>query len=195
MTLFFLLFLFSCALNQATTDKSNADSNRSLTPQPVLLDNEEGFENIKMSFTESSTSDNSITYKVNSTYENKNIGFDLTVPTKGSGKLSIKNNGTNSDNFIYALQKIYKQKNDSASKFVGLITADCISMGDYIDSLNKQSKGNYTTTAQNKLFFQGTKEDDYAELYLNINTSEHWIELKEKDIEYRPVILKLLTRH
>ena len=83
---------------------------------------------------------------------------------------------------------------DTASKFVDFITIDCMNMGDYVDSLNKQSDGNYVTTAQYKLFFQGKDEDDYAELFLDVNETNHLIELKEKDEEYRPAIIKLLTR-
>lgn len=150
---------------------------------------------VRLSFTERTTSGKAIIYKVNSTYEGKNIGFELIVPTHGLVKLSMKSDGTSSDNFIHVLQKLYKLKVDTTSKFVLSISADCINMGDYIDSLNKQTDGNYISTAENKLFFQGEKEDDYAELYLNINESEHWIELKEKDEEYRPIIIRLLTRH
>jgi hypothetical protein len=36
-------------------------------------------------------------------------------------------------------------------------------------------------------------ENDYAELYLNINSAENWIELREKDEEYRPAVLQFLT--
>ncbi|MCW3110486.1 MAG: hypothetical protein JWQ09_4992 [Segetibacter sp.] len=79
-------------------------------------------------------------------------------------------------------------------QFTDFISADCVNMGDYIDSLDKQANSNYVSTkSQYKLFFHGRNEGDYAELYLNINATEHWIELEEKDEEYRQILIKLLT--
>jgi hypothetical protein len=198
-TTFIVLTLFGCSTNQTKTDKISTDtsSNLKFPVKPMFIESEDESMggDIRLSFTESSTTDKAIIYKVNSTYDNKNIGFELSVPTHGLAKLSIKTDGVKSDNFLHALQKIYKLKVDTTSKFIDFISADCMNMGDYVDSFNKQSNGSYTSTAENKLFFQGKNEDDYAELYLNINDAEHWIELKEKDEEYRPIIVKLLTRH
>ena len=190
----FVLTLISCSNNQTKSD-TNQDIKFPVKPLYVESGDESMGADIKLSFTESTTSEKSVTYRVNSTYGNENIGFILIVPRHGLAKLSIRTEGKNSDNFIHALQKLYKQKIDSSSKFVNTISATCMNMGDYVDSLNKQSDGNYVSIAENKLFFQGEKEDDYAELYLNINDAEHWIELKEKDEEYRPILIKLLTQH
>ena len=149
---------------------------------------------IRLSFTESIPTNKGIVYKVTSTYKNKMIGFDITVPNTGLSKLIINGVGINSDNFIQAISKLYKQKIDTSLHFVNSITVDCINMGDFIDSLNKQANSNYySTKSQYKLFFQGKSEDDYAELYLNVNMTEHWIELEEKDEQYRPFLIKFLT--
>ena len=195
----FLLTLFGCSSNQTKTDKVSADTTAILKfpVKPLFIESEDESmgADIRLSFTESSSTDKAVVYKVNSTYDNKNIGFEISVPTHGLAKLSIKSDGVNSDNFIHVLQKLYKLKVDTTLKFVDIISADCMNMGDYVDSLNKQSNGSYISVAENKLFFQGKSEDDYAELYLNINEAEHWIEIKEKDEEYRPIIIKLLTRH
>jgi len=45
-----------------------------------------------------------------------------------------------------------------------------------------------------KLFYEPANENDYAELYLNINDNEHWVEVMEKDEEYRKAILGFLSR-
>jgi hypothetical protein len=66
-------------------------------------------------------------------------------------------------------------------------------MLNYVDSLNKQGQANYTTTHACKLFFQNEKEDDYAELYFNINDEEQWIELREKDKDYRNMVINFLS--
>lgn len=199
ITAIIALTLFGCSANQTKTVKVSTGTTSTFTfpVKPLFIESEDESMggDIRLSFTESSTTDKATVYKVNSIYDNKNIGFELSVPVHGLASLSIKTVGVNSDNFIHALQKIYKLKVDTTSKFVDFISADCMNMGDFADSLNKQSNGSYTSTAENKLFFQGKKENDYAELYLNINEVEHWIELKEKDEEYRPIIIKLLTKH
>src|SRR5215218_6059763 len=191
-----LLTILSCSTNQnkAETNDVDADS-RNFPIRPLIIESEdEGWGgDIKLSYTKTLTTDNTVSYEVNSTYKSKEIGFEVSVP-KGSGKLTIKRMGLGSDNFLHVLADIYKQKMDTASKFVDFITIDCMNMGDYVDSLNKQSDGNYVTTAQYKLFFQGKDEDDYAELFLDVNETNHLIEVKEKDEEYRPAIIKLLTR-
>ena len=173
----FLLTLFGCSSNQTKTDKVSADTTAILKfpVKPLFIESEDESmgADIRLSFTESSSTDKAVVYKVNSTYDNKNIGFEISVPTHGLAKLSIKSDGVNSDNFIHVLQKLYKLKVDTTLKFVDIISADCMNMGDYVDSLNKQSNGSYISVAENKLFFQGKSEDDYAELYLNINEKQN----------------------
>ena len=44
-----------------------------------------------------------------------------------------------------------------------------------------------------KLFFENNDPDGYAELYVNINEKEQWIELREKDEGYRRQVTKFLT--
>ena len=160
----------------------------------VVIESNGFSNNLKLSYTNVSTSDKANTYQVNSTYDNQNLCFEISIPKNGLATLNIKSNGKSSDNFLHLLAKVYKQKIDTSVKFVDTITVDCMNLGDYVDSLNKQSNGSYVTKAQYKLFFQGKNEDDYAELYLNINDAEHEIEFDEKDEEYRPIIVKLLTK-
>ena len=194
------VILFSCNNTVGTKPnerKSLISIKETFPAKELLIDkgNEQGSgANIRLSFTESSPRDIGVLYKINSTYKNKVIGFEILVPNPGLSKLIIKSTGVSSDNFIHVFSKLYKQQIDTSAKLTDIITVDCMNMGDYIDSLNKQSDGNYTSTkSQYKLFFQGKEENDYAELYLDVNEKEHWIELGEKDEEYRPILIKLLT--
>jgi hypothetical protein len=52
----------------------------------------------------------------------------------------------------------------------------------------------YKAIDEYKLFLEGNSNEDYAELYLNINSTENWIELREKDEEYRTAILRFLRK-
>jgi hypothetical protein len=109
-TAIIVLTLFGCSTNQTKTDKISTDTTSKLTfpAKPLFIESEDESMggDIRLSFTESSKTDKATTYKVNATYDNKNIGFELSVPTNGLAKLSIKTDGINSDNFLHALQKI-----------------------------------------------------------------------------------------
>jgi hypothetical protein len=91
-----------------------------------------------LSFTEDSITDNSTIYKIISTYKNKKIGFQISVPKDGQSRLQIINSGLISDDFIKVLAKVYKQKLGINNKFTGIASADCMNMGKFIDSLKKQ---------------------------------------------------------
>jgi hypothetical protein len=198
--LFLLNILFNCSSNQDKTDKSPPNDTTSTVSFPVkplhiLSTTEAGFgADIRLSFTENLSNDRATIYKINSIYENKKIGFDLIVPNNGFARLILKSTGANSDNFIHLLAKLYKQKVDTSLKFSDRITGDCINMGEYIDSLNKQDNGQYGTAAQYKVFLKGNDDSKYAEIYMSINEKEHWVELGEKDKEYRPIIIGLLAK-
>lgn len=196
---FFSLMYYGCVFPDANTDQ-DPDSKREVIAfpvKPMLVnsgDEDYGQADLRLSYTGITHTITSITYSVLAEYDHKQIGFNVSIPKKAPWKAIFSGTGQISDNFIHVLQKLYKQKIDTASKFTNEVSADCMSMGDYIDSLHKQDNGNYVATAQNKLFFQGKSDDEYAELYLNINEAEHWIELAEKDRDYRAQIIKFLTR-
>jgi hypothetical protein len=44
-----------------------------------------------------------------------------------------------------------------------------------------------------KLFFEGDDEDDYAEIYLNVDMDRARVDLNEKDPEYREPLLRALA--
>ncbi|GAB2842984.1 hypothetical protein GCM10027043_52710 [Ferruginibacter profundus] len=188
--------IVGCASNQSKPDSKLNSTIDTFLIKPIFVDTSEveGWGgDIRLSFTEKYYTDTSIIYNVNSTFENKHLQFKVSVPKEGHVKLVFKSLGAGSDNFVRFLKYLYSGVTDSLIKFNNQISVDCIHMGNYVDSLNMQSNGTYTTTHTCKLFFQGEKENDYAELYFNINDDEHWIELREKDKDYRNMIIKFLA--
>lgn len=87
---------------------------------------------------------------------------------------------------IFSFCSIFDRRNSVSVTYVDL--------GEFAKSLGAKDGGEYKTENQYKLFHEGNDEGEYAEIFLNINETEHWIELKEKDEEYRPVIIKLLKQ-
>ncbi len=149
---------------------------------------------LRLSFTGVRDLAKSRAFTIQSNYDQKNIGFTLYVPKKGYAPGRIESTGQASNNFLIILQQLYKQKPDSARIFIDSLTFDCISLGDIY---NKDSMGTASQTliaADYKIFMESKDEKNFAELFLNVNEAAHWIELKEKDEEYRAAIIDFLSK-
>jgi hypothetical protein len=202
-----IMQLLGCS-NESSSERKSANSSN-VTPmktypvKPVTRfeDNgdDTGWWDFGISIVSVSEGDSSTTYKLLSTWENgKNLGLLVEVPKKdgdmGYGKsLKLKSIGPESDNLIHFMAKLYSQKQDSSSRFAKEISVDYVNMNSFAKTLGSKNK-NDTSVHEYKLFFQGTNKDDYAELYLNINDSAKRIDIKEKDQEYRPLIIKFLGK-
>lgn len=159
-----------------------------------IKDDDEGLgADIRMSVTEIKQLDTGILYKVNALNNNSQIGFDIIAPLTKSGRLKFRSAGNISDSFIAFFGKLYRQKLKPDAKFVNYITVECIDLGEFIDSLYQHSEDKYEKIHEYKLFFEGKTEQEYAELFLNINKEEHWIEMAEKDEEYRPALIRMFS--
>ena len=99
--------------------------------------------------------------------------------------------GDTSDNFLRTLSLIYQVCLKSLSEFIKSISCNYSGLNDITYKADGQ-KRNSTINYYIKLFFEGTGEEDYAELYLNIDEPTRTIEFEEKDREYRPYIVKFM---
>jgi hypothetical protein len=155
---------------------------------------------IRLSITEMSKTDTSVTYFVNSLYDEKNVGLKITIPTASpkSDKelaqvLTLQSSGNISDNFIVSLSKLYKEKADTTLHFVASKRIAFIDLNEFAKAQFGKEPENKTTAKEMKAFFESENPDDNAELYININESEHWVEIREKDEGYRKQVIKGLT--
>jgi hypothetical protein len=201
-----ILFLFSCNNSDKTQNSSTGPPKEHTETYPtkeLIVDNdeEEGWgADIRLSIVSVAETDTSKHYTAISTYQDKKLGLLVSIPKKKEGDkgfasgISLKSIGTESDNLLQTLAKLYKQKADSSLKFTNSISVTYVNLDEFAKSLGAQDGGDYKTQSQYKLFYEGSAEDEYAELYLNISLTEHWIELREKDEEYRPIIIKFLKR-
>jgi len=200
----FLATLFSCSSNQ-----NNADNNKTATSdtityavQPLQIDNgeEEGWgADIKLSIVEKSENDTAKIYKAVSSYNGKELGLLISVPKrkegdKGFGQgISLKSIGTQSDYLLRTLCQLYKQTVDTTATFAKDVNVTYVNLKEFAKAVAGQ-EGQYTAANEYKLFFEGKSDEDYAELYLNVNPTDNWIELREKDEEYRPIVLRFLRQ-
>lgn len=68
-----------------------------------------------------------------------------------------------------------------------------IDLNEFAKAQFGQELANKTTVKEMKVFFEAENPDDNAELYININESEHWLEIREKEDSYRKQVIKGLT--
>lgn len=102
--------------------------------------------------------------------------------------LIIKSIGSESDDFLKALSKIYGFP--TKNKFKNVIQVPTIF------SLNKQ-KVNLDNVGYShfKAFLEEDNQNDYCEIFFNIDSKKQIIELHEKDMDYRKLIIKAFSQH
>ncbi|MFP5043090.1 hypothetical protein, partial [Parasediminibacterium sp. JCM 36343] len=200
----FLMTLFGCSNNQADTGNTkNATSATQTYPiKPLQIDKgeEEGWgADIRISIIEKTENDTLNIYKAVSIYNGQELGLLISVPKRKEGAkvfgqgISLKSIGTKSDYLLRTLSRLYKQTVDTTITFAKDINITYVNLKEFAKAVAGQ-EGQYTSANEYKLFFEGKSDEDYAELYLNVNPTDNWIELREKDEEYRPIVLRFLRQ-
>ena len=204
---FSLLFILSlgCSTDQSNDVKkvSNTTSTFTYPIQPLHIDNdeEEGLgADIRLSLTEITLTDSFIIYKAISSHEGKNVGIEVTLPKSKPGTenspthiLAIKTCGESSDNLLMLLSKLYKLKIDTTKHFIGFVKLAFVDLNEFAKAKFGKDAISHTEAKEMKLFFESEDPEDYAELYVNVNDKEHWLEIREKDEGYREQVIQFLT--
>lgn len=200
-----LILSFGCSTDQSNDAKkvSNTTSTFTYPIQPLHIDNdeEEGLgADIRLSLTEITLTDSFIIYKAISSHEGKNVGLEFTFPKSKPGMentptqiLAIKTCGESSDNLLMLLSKLYKLKIDTTKHFISSARLAFVDLNEFAKTKFGKDAITHTEAKEMKLFLETEDPDDYAELYVNINDKEHWLEIKEKDEGYRQQVVKFLT--
>jgi len=202
LTLIIFVSLFAivgCSTGQNNTGQLFAESKTNFPVKPLIIlgDEDEGAgADIRLSIVSILEKDSSTVYKAVSSYKNKTLGLLVFIPkskedNNGFGKgIMLKSLGKESDILLNTLAEIYKLHIDSNAKFIHSIKIGYVNLGEFAKSIQGTSANEGSNTSEYKLFFEA--KNDYAELYLNINPENKWLDLREKDSEYRPSIIKML---
>ena len=199
-----LLLYLGCSINQHEDVEKRSKTAVTFTypVRPLIIDSgdDEGWgADIRLSLSEISSTDSLVTYKAISSHEGKNVGLKLILPkNKPVGNaptqiLTIKTCGEISDELLMLLSKLYKLKVDSTKHFIGSTKITFVDLNEFARGKFGKDAIPDTDAKEMKLFFETEDPNDYAELYVNINAKEHWIELREKDESYREQVIKFLT--
>jgi hypothetical protein len=196
IALFFIaLTQIGCSLNQ---NSSSGGTGSAIKPLIVLNNKDDGWgADIRLSITNISENDSSKIYKAVSSDNKDNLGLLIFVTkkkTNGQGfgnAITFKSLGKESDNLLHKLSTLYKKKIAADSKFADTVSASFVDLKEFAKSVAGNSGDSDSAIDEYKLFFE-TKNDE-GELFLNINATDKWVELKEKDEDYRLVVLEALT--
>ncbi len=114
------------------------------------------------------------------------LGKDLPLVTY-RGIVTYRSTGTDSDAFVQVLDELYGTKVSPKvmsleTKFTGI-------------SLEGDPRDLTKGPVKIKLFFESGGQDDYAELFTNIDLVAHRLEVHGKDEEYRSPVVRALRAH
>ena len=207
-TLTLVVAILSCTNNDCSKKgiKVRADLVQSSDPFPskeLFIDDgdEEGWgADIRLSIVKVEKTDTSTTYFASSLYEDKNVGLHITIPSSAPKNeselaqiLTFTSSGVISDNLIATLSKLYKEKIAQDIHFISSKRTAFIDLNEFAKAKFGKEPVNRTTAKEMKVFFEAENPDDNAELYININEAEHWLEIREKDEGYRKQVIKGFT--
>ena len=146
------------------------------------------------------TSNNLITLNAQATSGGKKVGYTVQYSTNWktasqtisdgklefhTGQVTLKRSGPESDAFVAALAKYYKQKLPG-KMMVESVRFNAVGLQGDPNDLGKRP-------VSIKMFTESEEESKYGEFFLDIDVASHSIKLNEKDEEYRLLILKALT--
>jgi hypothetical protein len=199
-------FLFGgCSKEPEPTPPTSSQSQPSKPlagPPEVTSESEEGFHDLVFYVQEHRRApDGSQSIRGTGTYEGRAIGLEVILgPTWQAGSLgkdiplvtyrgivTYRSTGSDSDSFAQVLDELYgtqvtPKEMAKETRFTG------ISLGGDPRDLTKGP-------VKMKLFFESGGQDDYAELYTNIELAARRLEVHEKDEGYRlPLIRALRAR-
>ena len=190
----------SKAITNSDTTRTEKKDTFSVKELFVDKGEEEGWgADIKLSVVEKSENDTASIYKAVSSYNGQELGLLVFVPKRKEGDkgfghgISLKSIGSQSNYLLQTLSQLYEQPFDKTAIFVKSIDVTYVNLKEFAKAVAGQ-EGQYTAANEYKLFFEGKSEEDYAELYLNINPTDNWLEIREKDEEYRPIVLRFLKQ-
>lgn len=165
------------------------------------LEEPDGWNDVFLKITETDYNNTYKIYTCKGLYKNKLVGLKIEVRTDIKAGITADGNIDPDNGFAHEavrLLSIGEESNEfirSLSSLYGFPTNNSfIAASPWLTvfSLNQKPVAlNLKDIYKLKLFLQ--TEDDYAELFLNINTMDNEIELHEKDEDYRGSVINCLT--
>ena len=186
--------------NQIAQPQSETASATQLkNPPEITSESEEGFHDLVFYIQDlKKLPDGTQSMRVLGNYKNQNVGLDITLsPTWKEGSLgkdvnlvtyqgivTYRSIGSESDILLQAIDELYGTKL-SPKAMSAEVRFTGITLGGGPRDLAKEP-------VQIKLFYELGGDDGYAEFYTNIELANHKLQIKEKDLDYRTPIVRVL---
>lgn len=197
----FSFFLGGCSEQAAPSPKPKLSKPLAAAPE-VTSEEEEGFHDLVFYIQEHKRlPDGSQSVRGSGTHKGRPVGLEVVVgPSWQAGSLgkdiplvtyrgivTYRSTGADSDAFVQVLDELYDTK-VSPKAMVGEIQFTGISLQGDPRNLAKGP-------VKIKLFFESGGQDDYAELFTNVQLDAHRLEIHEKDKGYRSPVVRALQAH
>ena len=121
--------------------------------------------------------------KLDADWKSGSLGKNIPLTTY-KGVITYQSTGPDSDAFVQVLDELYGTHLAGAG-MKPQVSFTAISLGGDPRDL---AKGRVDI----KLFFESDRDDEYAELYTNIDVAKRRLEIHEKDPDYRSPVIKAL---
>ncbi len=170
---------------------------RALTKPPeVTSETDEGFQDLVFWLEEHEKErDGSHRIRASGTHKGKKVGFEILLAPKWSegmntpitsrvGTVKYRAIGSDSDALVGVLDELYETKL-SPKNMAKEIEFNAVTLEGHPRELANGP-------VKIKLFFEPESPDDYVELFTNIDLPARRVEVREKDMEYRPAVIKAL---
>lgn len=188
---------------QAPQANGSAHQSPPLTAPPeITSESEEGFHDLIFFIREhKKLPDGSQTIDGVGLHKRQNVGLQIVLgPTWKEGSLGkgvplvtyqgvvkYRSTGDDSDSFLQTLDELYGTK-----LFASAMNAETSFTG---ISLEGDPRDLAKGPVKIKLFFESEKEEEYAELFTNIELGKRRLEVHEKDQDYRKAVVGALRKH
>jgi hypothetical protein len=136
-------------------------------------------------------------YTAISSWKGRNLGLMVSIPKKTGEKgfgteFQLKSIGEESDYLLHTISKTWRQKLKSSSRWKPELSLTYVDLNEFGKTIGQKENPN-NPWVRYKLFFEGSRDEDYAELYINVNNIERAIVIMEKDLGYRTPLCHWLT--
>jgi hypothetical protein len=161
----------------------------------ITSDSEEGWHDFNFAILQSKkANDGTLSLDVAGTYQGKTLAFRIRVLPEWKektepihvywGHATLLSSGSSSDSLVEIMDLLYGAK-IGVKKFKKEVPFEAVALQGNPASLEKQP-------VKLKLFYDSSNQENYAEIYLNIDLAREHVWLNEKDAEYRKNIVRAL---
>lgn len=177
----------------------NTNERNTSRDSSLVIKANDGWHDFVLKIVDTKESSEAVTYTAKAMQNGSQVGLAVSLPKgklskNGMGKgLILTRTGPESDRLIELMAYLYKVEHPGHLRFRESVSVEYGNLDVFAAHNNGTPPPSDLTTGKHKLFFNPDSDEEYAELYLNIDREQGTIEIAEKDEEYRPQVIAALS--